>query len=62
MSKTLRAIPDQALVMMDANIVIYALFPQGRYYQMGKSLLQRGARSEVQLYLAVNTVASTAIS
>lgn len=57
MSKTLRAIPDQASVMMDANIVIYALFPQGRYHQICKDLLQRGARREVQLYLTVSTVA-----
>jgi predicted nucleic acid-binding protein len=53
MTKTLRDIPDQATVMLDTNIIVYALFPQGRYHQACKDLLQRGARNEVQLYLTV---------
>jgi len=44
-------------VMLDTNIVIYALFPHVRYYQACKDLLQRGARSEVQLRLTVSAAA-----
>jgi predicted nucleic acid-binding protein len=54
MTKTLHDIPDQATVMVDTNIVVYALFPQGRYHQMCKALLQRSARGEVQLRLTVS--------
>lgn len=57
MSKTLRDIPEQATVMLDANVVIYALFPHGRYHQMCKELLQRGARSELHLRLTVSAAA-----
>jgi predicted nucleic acid-binding protein len=57
MTKTLRDIPDQATVMVDTNVIVYALFPQGRYHQMCKDLLQRGARSEVQLRLTVSAAA-----
>lgn len=39
MTKTLHTIPDHATVMLDTNIVIYALFPQGRYHQLCKDLL-----------------------
>jgi predicted nucleic acid-binding protein len=56
-TKTLRDIPNQALVMVDTNIIIYALFPHGRYHQACKDLLQRGARSEVQLRLTVSAAA-----
>jgi len=57
MTKTLRDIPDQAMVMLDTNVVIYALFPQGRYHQSCKDLLQRGARSEIQLRLTLSAAA-----
>jgi predicted nucleic acid-binding protein len=54
MSKTLQDIPDQVTVMLDTNIVIYALFPQVAHHQVCKELLERGARSEVQLRLTVS--------
>jgi predicted nucleic acid-binding protein len=57
MTKTLRDIPDQATVMLDTNVVIYALFPQARYHQMCKDLLQRGARSVIHLRLTVSAAA-----
>jgi hypothetical protein len=31
MSKTIRDIPDQAAVLLDANIVVYALYPQAQF-------------------------------
>lgn len=57
MSKTLNKTPSRARVMLDANIVVYALFPQVGKHQSCKKLLQRGARGDVQLYMVVNTVA-----
>jgi predicted nucleic acid-binding protein len=57
MTKILRDIPDQATVMLDTNVVIYALFPQGRYHQMCKELLQRGAHSEIHLRVTVSAAA-----
>src|SRR5262245_59995164 len=57
MTKTLYDIPDQATVMLDTNVVIYALFPQSTYYQICKDLLQRGARSEVRRRLTVSAAA-----
>jgi predicted nucleic acid-binding protein len=57
MTDTLRDIPAQATVMVDANIVIYALFPQGRYHQPCKDLLARGAQDDIYLRLTVNTAA-----
>ncbi|RIK40365.1 MAG: hypothetical protein DCC55_15325 [Chloroflexi bacterium] len=53
MSKTLHDIPAQADVMLDTNVVIYSLFPQSAYHQSCKELLERGARSELQLCLTV---------
>ena len=43
MTKPLRDIPDRATVMVDTNVVIYSLFPQGRYHQMCKDLLMLSA-------------------
>lgn len=57
MTKTLRDIPNRALVMVDTNIVIYALFPNGRYHQMCKELLQRAAQGEVHLRLTISAAA-----
>jgi len=57
MSKTIQDIPNQATVMLDANIVVYALFPQVSYYAMCKALLERGARGEIQLRLTVSAAA-----
>lgn len=57
MTKTLRDIPDHATVMVDTNVVIYALFPHGRYHQTCKDLLLRGARDELHLRLTVSAAA-----
>lgn len=57
MTKTFNQIPAHVSVMLDANIVIYALFPQVSQHKPCKNLLERGARGEVQLYLVANTAA-----
>lgn len=57
MSKALPSIPSGVSVMVDTNVMIYALFPQSRYHESCKSLLQRGARYEVQLQLTVSAAA-----
>ena len=57
MTKTFRKIPSNVAVMLDANIVIYALFPQVSKHGSCKRLLERGARGKVRLYMVVNTVA-----
>ena len=57
MTKTFNRIPANVPVMLDANIVIYALFPQVSQHESCKKLLERGARGEVQLHLAANAAA-----
>ena len=57
MTKTFNRIPANVPVMLDANIVIYALFPQVIQHESCKNLLERGARGEVQLHLTVNSAA-----
>ena len=57
MSKTFRQIPANVDVMLDANVVIYALFPQVRFHEGCKQLLVRGAKGEVRFHLVVNTAA-----
>jgi putative ribosome biogenesis GTPase RsgA len=49
--KTFRKIPPNAAVMLDAKIVIYALFPQVSLHASCKRLLERGLRGEVRLQL-----------
>lgn len=55
--KTLNQIPANVSLLLDANIVIYALFPQVSQHESCQKLLERGARGELQLHLAVNTAA-----
>lgn len=57
MSKSLSQIPNGVPVMLDANIVVYALFPQTKQHKACKALLTRGAKDEVKLHLVVNTAA-----
>src|SRR5581483_1393409 len=57
MSKTFRDLPDQAAVMLDANIVVYALVPQSRFQDACARLLERGARRELSLHLVVHAAA-----
>ncbi len=57
MSKTFRDIPDQAAVLLDANIVVYALYSQAQFHRICADLLERGARHELALHLVINTAA-----
>lgn len=57
MSKTFSDIPDQAAVMLDANIVVYALASQARWHAACVRLLERGARRELTLHLVVQAAA-----
>ncbi len=57
MTKTFRHIPANVSVMLDANVVIYALFPQVSLHTSCKKLLEQGAQDEIKLHLVVNTVA-----
>lgn len=56
-TKTFSQISSHVPVMLDANIVIYALFPQASQHESCKHLLERGARGEVQLHLVTNSAA-----
>ncbi|MFZ4660951.1 MAG: type II toxin-antitoxin system VapC family toxin [Caldilineaceae bacterium] len=55
--KPFQDISRQTAVMLDANVVIYALFPQSAYHQTCKELLERGAQGELPLHLTVSTTA-----
>jgi predicted nucleic acid-binding protein len=57
MTKTFARIPANAPVMVDANIVVYALFPTASHHESCKNLLERGAQDEIQLHLTVHTAA-----
>lgn len=57
MSKTFRHIGANFEVMLDANVVVYALFPQAHFHERCKQLLVRGAKGEIRLHLVVNTAA-----
>ena len=57
MSKTFSDIPDQAAVMLDANIVVYALGTAGPLAYCGVRLLERGARRELTLHLVIQAAA-----
>jgi predicted nucleic acid-binding protein len=57
MTKTFRHIPSGVPVMLDANIVIYAFFPQVSQHEPCQTLLERGAQGDIQLHLTVNTAA-----
>src|SRR5262245_36045377 len=57
MSKSIRDIPNQAAVLLDANIVLYALYPQAQLHSICAEFLDRGARRELALHLVVHTAA-----
>jgi predicted nucleic acid-binding protein len=57
MSKTFRDIPNQAAVLLDANVVVYAFYPHAQFHSACADLLERGARRELLLHLTVNTAA-----
>jgi predicted nucleic acid-binding protein len=53
----LRAIPDGAAVLVDANVIIYALVPASRSHAACADLLDRGARGALTLHLPVTAAA-----
>ena len=57
MSQTFCKLPDQTAVMLDANIVVYALVRQARFHHACARLLERGARRELNLHLVVHVAA-----
>ena len=56
MTKSLSRIPADVTVMLDANIVTYALRPQSPYHLSCRKLLDRGAKGAVRLHMVVNSV------
>ncbi|MEM7124694.1 MAG: type II toxin-antitoxin system VapC family toxin [Chloroflexota bacterium] len=57
MSRSVAQIPDNVGVMLDANIIVYALTPNARYHISCRQLLERGAKRKVKLHIVVNTAA-----
>ena len=51
MIKTFNRIPANVPVMLDANIIIYALFPQVTQHESCKKLLERGHEAKYNLIL-----------
>lgn len=57
MSRPLRDIPAGATVMLDANVLVYALTPQSQFHASCVELLERGARSTLSLFTSVSVTA-----
>jgi len=57
MSRPLRDIPPGAAVMLDANVIVYALTPQATLHGACRDLLERGARGTVSLFTSVSVTA-----
>jgi predicted nucleic acid-binding protein len=57
MSRPLSQIPNDAAVMVDANVFAYALTPQAHLHQPCRDLLERGAHGNITLYTTVSVVA-----
>src|SRR5207237_1009851 len=57
MAHTFDEIPPHVAVMVDANIVTYALFPQTSLHVVCKELLARGIRRELTLHVTVQVAA-----
>jgi len=57
MTKTLDSIPAQVAVMIDANILVYALFPQASQHTSCKHLLERGALGDLSLHIVISATA-----
>lgn len=57
MSRSIAQIPDNVDVMLDANIIVYALTPTSRYHASYRQLLERGAEGKVKLHVVVNAAA-----
>jgi predicted nucleic acid-binding protein len=57
MSRPLTDIPNGASVMLDANVLVYALTPQAQLHIACRDLLERGARGGVSLFTSVSVTA-----
>jgi hypothetical protein len=57
MTRSFHDLPNQAAVLLDANVVIYALTPQARFHTSCARLPERGARRELALHLVVHVAA-----
>jgi predicted nucleic acid-binding protein len=57
MSRALSQIPNDAAVMVDANVFVYALTPQANLHGPCRDLLERGAHGNITLYTTVSVVA-----
>jgi hypothetical protein len=57
MSRPLRDIPAGAAVMLDANVLVYALTPQSQFHASCVALLARGARGSLSLFTSVSVTA-----
>ena len=57
MTLLLRDIPDGTAVLVDANVVVYALVPNARHHAACAHLLERGARGHLALHLTVTAAA-----
>ncbi len=57
MSRSLQHIPAGASVMVDANVLVYALNPQMHLHSPCRDLLERGTRGKIDLYTSVSVVA-----
>jgi predicted nucleic acid-binding protein len=57
MSRPLTDIPNGASVMLDANVLVYALTPQAQLHIACRDLLERGARGGVSLFTSISVTA-----
>jgi predicted nucleic acid-binding protein len=57
MSRPLRDIPTGAAVMLDANVLVYALTPQSQFNRSCVELLEHGARGTLSLFTSVSVTA-----
>lgn len=57
MSRPLRDIPTGASVMLDANVIVYALTPQSQFHPSCRDLLDHGARGSLSLFTSVSITA-----
>ena len=56
MSRTIATIANGARVMVDANILVYALNPLAQHHAVCGELLRRSARGDVSLFATVSIV------
>jgi predicted nucleic acid-binding protein len=57
MNRPLSDIPTGASVMLDANVLVYALTPQAQLHAACRNLLERGARGTASLFTSVSVTA-----